>query len=113
MQYYFIILAEEDFLKKEYGAAYESYCRQVGRIFPTFKNYKNTRDHFNFKKGVFKENDSLFNLLVMYLLLLLYKEKTFSAGIGSPVYYIVPGIFLVISYIIIKIFKRGCGAPNL
>jgi hypothetical protein len=105
-QYYFIILAEENFLKKEYGSDYENYCSRVRRILPAFKDYKKNKNPFKLKKVIFKENDSLFNLLVIYMLILLYKGKIFSGRISSPLHYIIPGIVLVISYIIVKILKK-------
>ena len=106
LQYYFIILAEENFLKKEYGSGYENYCSRVRRILPAFKDYKKNQNPFNLKKIIFKENDSLFNLLLMYLLILLYKEKIFRGFISRSLHYIVPGIALVILYIIVKIIKK-------
>jgi hypothetical protein len=106
LQYYFIVLSEEDFLKKEYGGDYETYCRRVRRLIPTFRDYKRNQNPFNLKKVIFKENDSVFNLLVMYILVLLYKEKVFTGGIGSPFVYIIPGGILIAAYIIIKIIKK-------
>ncbi len=105
-QYYFIILAEENFLKKEYGSDYENYCSRVRRILPALKDYKKNKNSFKLKKVIFKENDSLFNLLVIYMLILLYKGKIFSGRISSPLHYIIPGIVLVILYIIVKILKK-------
>lgn len=105
-QYYFIILAEENFLKKEYGSDYENYCSRVRRILPGFKDYKKNQNPFNLKKVIFKENDSLFNLSVIYLLILLYKENVFRGTISSSSHYIIPGAILLISYIIIKIIKK-------
>lgn len=106
LQYYFVILAEENFLIETYGKDYEAYCTRVRRIIPTFKDYKRNRNPFNLKKVIFKENDSVFNMLVMYLLILLYKERVFAGSIGSPFYYIIPGIVLIVGYIIIKIIKK-------
>ncbi len=106
LQYYFVILAEENFLIETYGKDYETYCTRVRRIIPTFKDYKKNRNPFNLKKVIFKENDSVFNMLVMYLLVLLYKERVFTGGIGSPFYYIIPGVFLIAGYVIIKVLKK-------
>jgi hypothetical protein len=106
LQYYFIILSEEDFLKKEYGRDYETYCDRVRRIIPTFKDYKKNQNPFNLKKVFFKENDSVFNMLVLYILVLLYKEKVFTGSIGRSFVYIIPGVILMAAYIIVKIIKR-------
>lgn len=106
LQYYFIILVEENFLNETYGKNYETYCTRVRRIIPTFKDYKKNRNPFNLRKVVFKENDSVFNMLVMYVLVLLYKERVFSGSIGSPFYYIIPGVVFITGYVIIKIIKK-------
>jgi len=106
LQYYFVILAEENFLKEKYGLEYEVYCQQVKRIIPTFRGYKRNRTPFNLKKVIFKENDSIFNILAMYLLVLFYKEKVFSGTIWNPFLYIIPGVVLIIGYIIVKVVKK-------
>lgn len=106
LQYYFVILTEENFLRETYGKDYETYCSRVRRIIPTFKHYQRNRNRFDFRKVIFKENDSVFNMLVIYLLVLLYKERVFTGGIGSPLYYIIPGIALIVGYVIIKLIKK-------
>jgi protein-S-isoprenylcysteine O-methyltransferase Ste14 len=106
LQYYFVILAEENFLKEKYGSEYETYCQQVKRIIPTFKSYKKNQNPFNLKKVIFKESDSVFNMLVMYLFVLLYKERIFSGRISSPLNYIIPGGILIFAYVMIKIIKK-------
>jgi protein-S-isoprenylcysteine O-methyltransferase Ste14 len=105
-QYYFIILSEEEYLKGKYGQEYESYCTQVRRIIPTFKGYKRNRNPFNLKKIIFKENDSIFNMLMMFLLVLLYKERIFNGRISRPLDYIIPGGVLIIAYVIVKVIKK-------
>ena len=106
LQYYFVILAEENYLIETYGKDYEAYCTRVRRIIPTFKDYKRNQNSFNLRKVVLKENDSVFNMLVMYVLVLLYKERVFTGGIGEPFYYIIPGVVLITGYMIIKIIKK-------
>jgi protein-S-isoprenylcysteine O-methyltransferase Ste14 len=106
LQYYFVVLAEENFLKEKYGKDFETYCRRVRRIIPTFKDYRENQNPFNLKKVVFKENDSVFNMLVIYILVLLYKEKAFTDSISRPFVYIIPGVILMAVYIIVKIIKR-------
>lgn len=113
LQYYFIILSEEDFLKKKCGESYETYCSQVKRILPTFKNYKGNQNPFSLKRVIFKENDSMFNMLMMFLLVLLYKQRVFSGRIGQPIIYIISGGILIVLYLMIKIIKkRGTAKHN-
>ena len=111
LQYYFIIFAEENFLKEKYGDKYEAYCTRVKRIIPTFKNYRKNQNPFSLKKVIFKENDSVFNMLIMFLLVLLYKEKYFTGGINSKITYIISGSILILAYVVTKIVKRGVNSP--
>jgi protein-S-isoprenylcysteine O-methyltransferase Ste14 len=106
LQYYFIILCEEDFLKNQYGKDYADYCGKVNRVIPVFKNYRKNRNPFDLKKVVFKESDSVFNMLVMYLLVLAYKEKVYNGSIETQFLFIIIGIALIFSYISVKIIKK-------
>jgi protein-S-isoprenylcysteine O-methyltransferase Ste14 len=105
-QYYFVVLAEENFLRGKYGSDYEAYCKEVRRIIPVFKGYKKNQNPFNPGKVVFKENDSVFNMLMMFLLVVLYKEWYFVDRITNPAIYIVPGSLLIVAYVIVKIIKK-------
>ena len=75
LQYHFIVLAEESFLREGYGAAYEEYCRRVNRWLPRFSRRTPPARPFNPRKVLFKENDSCFNLLFTAVLIMAYKEK--------------------------------------
>lgn len=110
-QYYFIILCEEDFLRNQYGNLYEDYCHRVNRVIPVFKNYKLNPNPFDLKKVIFKESDSVFNMLLMFLLILLYKEKVFLGDVSHlAVYAVLLGI-LIIVYVVIKIIKKRLVSP--
>ena len=106
LQYYFIILSEETFLKEKYGEIYVTYCRQVRRILPTFKNYKGNQNPFSLKKVIYKENDSIFNLLMMFLLVLLYKEWVLGGRINYPALYLILAGILAVLYLTVKIIKK-------
>jgi hypothetical protein len=106
LQYYFIILAEENFLRERYGPVYIDYCRQVRRIIPCFKEYRKNENSFSCKKVIWKENDSLFNLFLMFLLVLLYKELRVGGRIHRPLLYIIPGGILILIYGVVKLVKK-------
>lgn len=105
-QYYFIILAEEAYLKDKYGPEFDDYCIRVRRIIPSFRVYRKNSRPFDAQKVLFKENDSLFNLLMIFLLLLLYKEKLHTGYIARPLAYILPAALLILAYIAVKIIKK-------
>lgn len=106
IQYYFIILAEENFLQEIYGDEYSNYKKAVNSILPRFGNSKKPENKFNKLKVIFKENDSVFNALVIFGIIELYKGYiTTGEIIHGKSYSIYFGV-LIISYILIKILKK-------
>jgi len=106
LQYYFIIFSEEDYLMEKYGKDIALYFKNVSRIVPNFKNYKKPILKFSLKKVIFNENDSIFNILMMFVLILAYKEMVFYGSIDNFKIYLITGILLVFVYAIIKILKK-------
>ena len=106
LQYYFIILSEEGYLRKKYGKDIDLYFKNVSRIVPNFKNYKKPILKFSLKKIIFNENDSIFNILMMLVLILAYKQTTFYGSIDNLKIYVITGILLIFVYAIIKILKK-------
>lgn len=106
VQYYFIVLAEENFLKETYGNEYLSYKKIVKSILPRFRNYKKPENKFNKLKVIFKENDSIFNALVIFGIIELYKGYIATGEIIHGKSYSVYFGILIISYILIKILKK-------
>ena len=106
LQYYFIIFSEEDYLMEKYGKDIALYFKNVSRIVPNFKNYKKPILKFSLKKVIFNENDSIFNILMMFVLILAYKEMVFYGSVDNFKIYLIPGILLVFVYAIIKILKK-------
>lgn len=105
-QYYFIILAEENYLALKYGTSYIEYRSRVHRILPSFGKYIPNRNQFDTQKVILKENDSVFNMLVMLGIVIGIKELTYKGKIASPIFYIMAGIILLSSYILVKILKK-------
>lgn len=75
LQYYYIVLEEEGYLKKTFGAEFEEYCKNVPRFFPRLTQYRDEKvvqPPFNFKAGLRSERRTLqaFSFVVITLLLL-------------------------------------------
>jgi len=75
LQYYYIVLEEEGYLKKTFGAEFEEYCKNVPRFFPRLTQYKDEKviqPPFNLKAGLRSERRTLqaFSFVVITLLLL-------------------------------------------
>lgn len=106
LQYYFIILAEENYLLQTYGQSYRAYFSEIRRVIPGFRNFKKNQNPFNLKKVIFKENDSIFNMIFMILLILIYKEWRLSGNISQPLFFGVSGGIIILAYLLIKILKK-------
>jgi len=113
LQYYFIILAEEYYLQDKYGPEYSQYAERVPRLIPRFKAYSKAILKFDLKKVVFKENDSVFNQVVMFILILVFKEYKFSGRVDRVLIYILASAVLIVLYIFIKILKKRNSANNI
>jgi protein-S-isoprenylcysteine O-methyltransferase Ste14 len=105
-QYTFIILAEEHYLSNKYGSEYAEYSKRVSRLIPSFKNFSRVDSKFDWQKVLFKENDSVFNQLVMFMLILAFKEYTFYDRITNGLGYVLFSAILIGLYIYIKILKK-------
>jgi protein-S-isoprenylcysteine O-methyltransferase Ste14 len=60
--YLAIVSAEEDYLTRRFGRAYEEYCRRVNRFVPSMRGLRSTLEHmtFDWKKVVRKEYGTTF-----------------------------------------------------
>ncbi len=106
LQYHFIVLAEESFLRQAHGKAYDEYCSRVNRWLPAFRRCAPPVRPFDWRKVFFKENDSCFNLLFTALLIIAYKEKYFAGRLHRLPLYVSAGALLMLAYAAIKILKK-------
>jgi len=112
-QYLLIIFSEEHYLKQVYGDQYFKYLQQVNRLFPKLTGYRKPAISYNLKKVIFKENDSVFNWLLIYVLIVIYKDLQGSAFQDrNYLLYIVIGVILVTGYTGIKLMKKKSGKKN-
>jgi protein-S-isoprenylcysteine O-methyltransferase Ste14 len=72
LQSWFIVQAEENFLKDKFGQKYREYCQKVPRFFPRLKKI-GINQPFNWLRVLKKEQDSFAGLLVYALVLEIYK----------------------------------------
>jgi protein-S-isoprenylcysteine O-methyltransferase Ste14 len=106
LQYHFIVLAEETFLRERYGQSYADYCGHVNRWLPRFRDYAHPGHRFDSRKVFFKENDSCFNLLLAVLLIMAWKDDVFFGRLRHPAALAGAAVLLVIFYIWVKILKK-------
>jgi len=73
IQYHFIVMGEEKFLRAKFGNGYEDYCKNVPRFFPRLTAYKNNNIEqpvLNPKAGLRSERRTLQALFLVTLLIL-------------------------------------------
>ncbi|RMD48883.1 MAG: isoprenylcysteine carboxylmethyltransferase family protein [Ignavibacteria bacterium] len=79
-QYRMIISEEEKYLSKTFGEAYETYKKNVPRLIPSFKKFKNPgveQPRLNISAGLKSEKRSLqaFTLITIIMIVILVAEK--------------------------------------
>lgn len=77
-----IIAAEEFFLRREFGAAYEEYCRDVPRWRMKWARLKGATEgmKFNFSRALIKDYSTIANAVVTLMILQLLEEETGANG---------------------------------
>ena len=81
-----IVAAEEDFLRRKFGVAYDAYCRDVGRWIPNVRRLAAALDGmaFNWRRVVLKEYGTTTAWLLTASVLLLAETAYFSSLSAEP-----------------------------
>lgn len=108
-QYYFIVLAEENYLEGKFGEEWLNYKKNVPKFFPKIKNLKNTGTERKntLAKVIFREMDTIFNILTMLFLIILIKInhlKGLSIKEITHAFLLYSPLFLI--YVFLKILKK-------
>jgi len=80
--YQAIVLAEENFLRNKFGAAFDAYCKRVNRWFPSLKGIGNSfaAMEFNWKRWILKEYNTQFVWMAGIVLILLFRYPQLTNG---------------------------------
>ena len=80
--YQAIVLAEENFLRNKFGAAFDAYCKRVNRWFPSLKGIGDSfaAMEFNWKRWILKEYNTQFVWMAGIVLILLFRYPQLSNG---------------------------------
>ena len=107
--YYAITMAEEDFLRRKFGAAYEAYCARVGRwsirlggLGQTFGSMT-----FNWRRVVAKEYTTIYTWNITLLAILAYEYWLQDRLTDVAPILVVYFIALQIGAIVVKYMKRA------
>lgn len=80
VNYYFIILAEENYLEHQFGEDYREYRRTVPKVIPKFTLYRKNDRPFSFVRVVYKEKNTTFYWIFFYAVSLLVKQYKLNDG---------------------------------
>ena len=71
-----IVAAEEDYLRRSFGAAYEAYCADVQRWIPNLRNLRRATEgmRFDLKRVIWKDSGTFASTLSLFAAAALYKE---------------------------------------
>lgn len=108
-QYSFIILAEENYLKDKFGEEWLNYKKKVPKFFPKIKNLRiaGSQRKNTLAKVIFREMDTIFNILTMLFLIILLKinhlKGLSTKEIAHAFLFYSP---LLLLYMFLKILKK-------
>lgn len=109
--YQAIVLAEEDFLRREFGSGYERYCAEVNRWVPRLNGIRATMTsmRFNGRRWILKEHTTQFIWLggITLILLFKYPELTDHSTTCRNTWLIAVFSSLSVIYIGIRLLKRS------
>lgn len=107
LNYYFIILSEENFLKKQFGKEYREYLETIPNVIPNFKNYKKNEGKFSFLKVFLREKNTTFYWILLYVVSLLLKQYKLNDGaIDNFWYHAIPVMTMFGLNIGLTIYKK-------
>lgn len=80
VNYYFIILSEENYLENQFGDDFREYRRAVPKVIPNFSLYQKNDRPFSLAKVVYKEKNTTFYWVLFYAVSLLVKQYKLNDG---------------------------------
>ncbi len=109
-QYQLIVYTEEQFLLAKYGAEYTAYMQAVPRFIPRLKGFASAEHPFSWRKVLYKENDSVFNLGLVFWVLHHYRIYLQGRLSWQELPFWLPLLLWISLYVLIKWFKKRYGA---
>lgn len=102
-----IMFAEEQFLRKKFGEAYDRYSENVRSVLPRFRGFVKPALPFSFKSILKREYNSFVNIFIIFVLLDLFRNYFLSERIYLTPLWIYIGIPAGLIWITIRlIFKK-------
>lgn len=100
-----IMFAEEQFLSRKFGAAYDTWAGHTPAIIPSFRKFKPADIQFNWKKVLKKEKNGLLAVFLIFAMFdvigeLIEQHKDFNY------FFLVMLLLSAILYVIVKILRK-------
>lgn len=109
--YHTIVLAEENFLRNKFGEKYEAYCKRVPRWLIKFSGLGTTTSnmHYNWRRYLIKEYNTLYIWLTGITLVLLFKHPRIYDNDESKRNLLLAIILplLLLGYLFIRYLKKS------
>ena len=110
--YQAIVLAEENFLRGKFGAAYDNYCSNTNRWIPSLSGIGSTLSsmEFNWKRVILKEYNTTYIWLTGAVLLLVkdvYREQGVTAVQQSLPLFVTLLLVLIAGYLFVRFMKKS------
>ncbi|HUQ65166.1 MAG TPA: isoprenylcysteine carboxylmethyltransferase family protein [Flavitalea sp.] len=109
--YQAIVLAEENFLRNKFGAAFDQYCSRVNRWLPSLKGISATFNsmHFKWTRWILKEYNTQYVWLTGIVLILLFKYPQLTDYNEHKrnilLFILIP--FLLFMYLLVRYLKKS------
>ena len=101
-----IIFAEEQFLRRKFGEAYDTWAFRVKAVIPNFKNHKTSNLSFSFRNVLKREYNSVTNVFIVFAVLDVFRNIAITGRVYmEPLYMgflIAAGIFWCIVRYMVK-----------
>jgi len=112
LAYVCIVSAEEEFLRRKFGAEYDQYCAEVNRFFPTPGKARWVFEggHFDVKRVIRKDYTSAFYWFTLALALMVWERvQDASFEVARPRAEVLGGIWLagLAVWIVARVLKQG------
>jgi len=102
-----IMFAEEQFLRRKFGDAYDKWSENVKAVIPRYKGYVKSALPFSFRTVLKREHNSFINIFVIFILLDLFRNYFLSERIYLTPMWIFAGISAGLIWMIITIIHKG------
>ena len=104
-----IIFAEEQFLRKKFGDAYDIYSEKVRAVLPRFKGFVKPSLPFSLKSVLKREYNSFVNIFLIFTLLDLFRNYFLSERIYLTPMWIYMTVPTLIIWLVIRLMHKKTG----